>query len=90
MAKSFVAGGVAVITGGASGIGRAAAQRAAQAGMAVVLVDVNAEKLARTMAEIATIVGPDKVLSSAADVADPMPWWRWRARSRRGSAARPC
>ena len=71
MAESFVAGGVAVITGGASGIGRAAAQRAAEAGMAVVLVDVNAEKLARTMAEIAAIVGPDKVLSSTADVADP-------------------
>jgi len=71
MAESFVAGGVAVITGGASGIGRAAAQRAAEAGMAVVLVDVNAKKLARTMAEIAAIVGPDKVLSSTADVADP-------------------
>jgi len=71
MAESFVAGGVAVITGGASGIGRAAAQRAAEAGMAVVLVDVAAEKLGRTMSEIAAVVGPDKVVSSTADVADP-------------------
>lgn len=71
MTQCFEAGGVAVITGGASGIGRAAGQRAAAAGMAVVLVDVNAEKLARTGAELAQIVGPDRILTSKADVADP-------------------
>ncbi|WP_316357694.1 SDR family NAD(P)-dependent oxidoreductase [Devosia sp.] len=71
MAESFAAGGIAVITGGASGIGRAAARRAAQAGMRIALVDVNAGKLAATAAELAEIVGNDNILTSTADVADP-------------------
>lgn len=71
MAESFAAGGIAVITGGASGIGRAAARRAAQASMRIALVDVNAGKLAATAAELAEIVGNDNILSSTADVADP-------------------
>jgi NAD(P)-dependent dehydrogenase (short-subunit alcohol dehydrogenase family) len=70
MAESFVAGGIAVITGGASGIGRAAARRAATAGMRVALVDVNAAKLAATAAELAKTLGADTVLTSTADVAD--------------------
>ena len=70
MAESFAAGGIAVITGGASGIGRAAARRAAQAGMRIALVDVNAGKLAATAAELAEIVGNDNILTSTADVAD--------------------
>ncbi len=71
MAESFTRGGVAVITGGASGIGRAAARRAAAAGMFVVLVDVNGEKLKRTAAELAQTIGEERVLTSTADVADP-------------------
>ena len=71
MAESFVAGGIAVITGGASGIGRAAARRAAQAGMRIALADVNATKLTTTAAELAETVGADSVLTSTADVADP-------------------
>ena len=71
MAESFVAGGIAAITGGASGIGRAAARRAAQAGMRIALVDVNATKLATTAAELAETIGADNVLTSTADVADP-------------------
>jgi NAD(P)-dependent dehydrogenase (short-subunit alcohol dehydrogenase family) len=70
MAESFVADGIAVITGGASGIGRAAARRAARAGMRIALVDVNAAKLAATAGELAQTLGADKVLTSTADVAD--------------------
>ena len=71
MAVSFAAGGIAVITGGASGIGRAAGRRAAQAGMRIALADVNAAKLATTGAELAETVGTDSVMTSTADVADP-------------------
>ncbi len=70
MAQSFTRGGVAVITGGASGIGRAAAQRAAAAGMQIALVDVNAGKLEQTAAALGRMTGADNVMTSAADVAD--------------------
>lgn len=43
---------VAVITGGAEGIGRAIAQRAAREGMKLVLADINADSLAATVAEL--------------------------------------
>lgn len=43
---------VAVITGGAGGIGRAMAERFAQAGMKLVLADVEATTLAQTAAEL--------------------------------------
>lgn len=71
MPQPFAATGTAVITGGASGIGRAAARRAAQAGMNIVLVDVNAAKLDATAAELAGVVGRGKVLAHTLDVADP-------------------
>ena len=70
MSDSFVAGGVAVITGGASGIGRAGARRAAEAGMKIVLVDVNAAKLDATADELGRRVGVDSVLAQTVDVAD--------------------
>ena len=70
MAQSFVAGGVAVITGGASGIGRAAARRAAQARMKIVLIDVHADKLGLTAAELAGVVGRDHVMAEVIDVSD--------------------
>ena len=72
MAQSFATGGVAVITGGASGIGRAAARRAAQAGMRIVLIDVNDAKLAATAAELAGVVGSDNVWAELLSVADPV------------------
>lgn len=71
MAQTFVSGGVAVITGGASGIGRAAARKAAAAGMRIVLFDVNADKLQTTAAELAATVGADNVQADVVDVADP-------------------
>ncbi|WP_375452354.1 SDR family NAD(P)-dependent oxidoreductase [uncultured Devosia sp.] len=70
MAASFTRDGVAVITGGASGIGRAAARRAAEAGMRIVLVDVNAAKLGTIAAELAGLVGLDNVMAETLDVAD--------------------
>ena len=70
MVESFVAGGMAVITGGASGIGRAAARRAAEAGMRIVLVDVNESKLAATAAALGEVVGSENVRAEIIDVAD--------------------
>jgi NAD(P)-dependent dehydrogenase (short-subunit alcohol dehydrogenase family) len=46
-------GKVAVVTGAASGIGRALAERSAREGMKVVLADVEEEALARTAADMA-------------------------------------
>ncbi len=45
--EALKAGGVAVITGGASGVGFAAAQEFAKRGLSVVLADVSAEQLAK-------------------------------------------
>jgi NAD(P)-dependent dehydrogenase (short-subunit alcohol dehydrogenase family) len=65
-------GRVAVITGGASGIGRALAHRFVADGMRVVLADVEAEPLAATMAELeaggADVVGVQADVAVAADV----------------------
>lgn len=72
MPESFVPGGIAVITGGASGIGRAAARKAAAAGMRIVLVDVNQTKLAATADELTAIAGADNVWAEIVDVADPL------------------
>ena len=70
MPEAFTSDGVAVITGGASGIGRAAVRRAAAAGMKVAIIDVNADKLALIRAEIGQQVGADRVLAEIVDVAD--------------------
>ena len=70
MSDVFKEDGVAVITGGANGIGRAAARRAAAAGMRVALVDVNPQKLAVIRAEIGQANGPDRILAEIVDVAD--------------------
>jgi NAD(P)-dependent dehydrogenase (short-subunit alcohol dehydrogenase family) len=50
-----LAGKVAVVTGGASGIGRATAVALARAGADVALADVNDERLAEAQAEIAAL-----------------------------------
>ncbi len=65
-------GRVAVVTGGASGIGRALAQRFAADGMRLVLADVEAEPLSATVTELeaggARAIGVAADVASAADV----------------------
>jgi len=70
MPEIFARDGIAVITGGASGIGRAAVRRAAAAGMRVAIVDTNAQKLAVIRAEIGQQIGAERVLAEIVDVAD--------------------
>ena len=70
MTDAFVSGTVAVITGAASGIGRAAARHCAQAGMRVVLVDVDGTKLDDAHAEIAALGGAGNAVAERVDVAD--------------------
>jgi NAD(P)-dependent dehydrogenase (short-subunit alcohol dehydrogenase family) len=66
-------GKVAVITGAASGIGRALADRSVQAGMKAVLADVEAEALANAEASLkatgATVLAVPTDVSQARDVA---------------------
>ena len=65
-------GKVAVITGGASGLGRAMAERFARAGMRIVLADVEPKALARAEAEMkaagAQVIGVRTDVSKAAEV----------------------
>lgn len=70
---AFAKGNVAVITGGASGIGLAAGRRFAGFGMKVVLADLAGPALERAAAEIAALArngggGPGDVLAVATDV----------------------
>ena len=65
-------GKVAVITGGASGLGRAMAERFAQEGMSIVLADVEPAALAKAESEMkaagAKVIGVRTDVSRAADV----------------------
>ena len=62
------AGRVAVITGGASGIGLAAAERFASMGLKVCLADLSAEALERAAETVAAVSGRDAVLTAPTDV----------------------
>jgi NAD(P)-dependent dehydrogenase (short-subunit alcohol dehydrogenase family) len=68
-----LSGRIAVVTGAASGIGRALASRLAAEGMAVVLADVEASALDAAAADLAAEVdgGSDRVEAVVTDVADP-------------------
>jgi NAD(P)-dependent dehydrogenase (short-subunit alcohol dehydrogenase family) len=67
---ALAAGRVAVVTGGASGIGHAAARRFADLGLKVVLADLSAEALERAAADVATVApaGRASVLAVPTDV----------------------
>jgi NAD(P)-dependent dehydrogenase (short-subunit alcohol dehydrogenase family) len=61
-------GNVAVITGGASGIGLAAALRFAQAGMKLCIVDIDQGRLNEAATKLSSIAGAANVMTSATDV----------------------
>lgn len=66
-------GSVAVITGGASGIGLAAAKRFAATGMRVCIADIGAERIDKALREIAEVQssGADQMAGLATDVSKP-------------------
>src|ERR1700733_6534056 len=67
---AFTPGSVAVVTGGAAGIGLAAAKRFAQLGLRVCIADLGADRLARAETEVATLAanGADDVMAVETDV----------------------
>ncbi|MFT4185494.1 MAG: SDR family NAD(P)-dependent oxidoreductase [Rhizobium sp.] len=65
----FKESNVAVITGGASGIGLAAAKYFASLGMNVVIADLGGERLADARAALEAIAGEDHVIAIETDVA---------------------
>jgi NAD(P)-dependent dehydrogenase (short-subunit alcohol dehydrogenase family) len=70
-------GKVAVVTGGASGVGRCLAQQLAAEGAKVVITDINADKLAAVAAEL-TAEGPSGTADMRSPFWDlPMKDWQW-------------
>lgn len=65
-----LAGKIALITGGAGGIGRATAERLLSEGACVVLSDIDAERLRETQLELGEHFGQDQVRVIRADVTD--------------------
>jgi rhamnulose-1-phosphate aldolase/alcohol dehydrogenase len=61
-------GRVALITGGASGIGRATARRFAELGAQVVIADLNADGASEVAEEISGVEGEGRAVSVAVDV----------------------
>ncbi|MDE2403100.1 MAG: SDR family oxidoreductase [Sphingomonadales bacterium] len=64
-----LAGRVAVVTGGAQGLGHAMVNRLAEAGAAVLIIDLRAEQAAAAAAQVASATG-SRVMSAAIDVTD--------------------
>jgi len=65
-----LAGRIALITGGAGGIGRATAARLMGEGACVVLADIDQASLDRTVAEFRKVFGKDAVIGVSGDVTD--------------------
>jgi NAD(P)-dependent dehydrogenase (short-subunit alcohol dehydrogenase family) len=66
--RGALSGKVAVVVGGASGIGRTAARALAQQGARVVIADFDAERLERTVEEILHLGSADAALALPTDV----------------------
>jgi 3-oxoacyl-[acyl-carrier protein] reductase len=66
-----IEGMCAIVTGAASGMGRATAHLFADEGARVVVADVGRERVDAVVAEIAAVYGPDAALGVVCDVADP-------------------
>ena len=67
--KAIEQGGVAVVTGAASGVGRVAALRFAQSGLSVILADLPGDKLNEAVAEVsANAAEGAQVIGVATDV----------------------
>ena len=69
-APKSLAGRIALVTGGAGGIGEAVAKRLLDEGACTVLTDLDGEGLARVRGTLATRYGADAVRVVAADVTD--------------------
>ena len=65
-----LAGKIALITGGAGGIGFACARRLAADGACIMLADINEEALAKRHDELCAAHGTDRVVSCRMDVTD--------------------
>lgn len=70
MSEGRLAGKVAIVTGAASGIGKATAARLASEGAKVLAIDVNAEGLEATTRDIASTGGTAKALCADISVTD--------------------
>lgn len=66
--RGVLSGKVAVVVGGASGIGRTVARALAHQGARVVIADFDAERLERTVEEILHVGGADAALAVPTDV----------------------
>lgn len=62
---------VAIVTGAASGMGRATAHLLADEGARIVVADLGAERVDVVVGEIAAVHGDDRALGVPTDVADP-------------------
>ena len=83
------ANNVAVITGGASGIGLAAAIRFAGLGMKVCIADIGAARLAEAAAKLSSVAkgGPADVMTPRSTSAAMTTSRAWKPRCKNSSAA---